>query len=185
VRILRLAATPLLAAFIAGCVTISGDGGLSSAAPGQPGQPGEPGQPATTPQALATVGTQPGGSSQGLCALFTPDEIAAYVGTPVDRGLANSQVQTCVWSALEGDGYVLVQQIPAEYYEEHSLSAGYHKITGIGEEASIESALLGQGLALTVRSGEFAYFVDLVPAADDEAVIALGRDFITRAGGQP
>lgn len=169
----------LLAVSLAGCVTISGDQPSQTAAPGQAGAP----QSSVAPAATAAI--EPGGASDGLCALFTPDEIAAYVGAPVDRGLANSQINTCVWSALEGDGYVLLQQIPADYYEEHSLSAGYHKITGIGEEASIENALLGQGLALTVRSGDSGYYVDLVPAANDEAVLALGRDFISRTGGQP
>jgi hypothetical protein len=172
----------MLAALLVACVTISGEQPSQTAAPGQPEQPGAP---AASAPPLATAASQPGPAGEGLCALFTPDEIAAYVGAPVDRGIANSQINTCVWSALQGDGYVLVQQVPADYYEEHSLSAGYHKITGIGEEASIETALLGQGLALTVRAGDSAYFVDLVPAADDEAVMALGRDFITRAGGQP
>jgi hypothetical protein len=181
---IRIAATLSLALVVAGCVTVSGDP--------VPEAPGTNDQSAVTPQPAATTGSAAnpgsgGGSTgdRGLCSLFTSDEIAAYVGTPVDGGLANPQVHTCVWSALEGDGYAFIQQVPAEFYEEHTLSAGYHKITGIGEEASIENALLGEGLGLTVRSGDSAYFADLVPATDDQQVIDFGRDFITRAGGQP
>jgi hypothetical protein len=119
-------------------------------------------------------------TAEGVCALFTPDEIAAYVGSPVDGGLANVTLGNCVWSTADDSGYVLLQRVPADYYEEHTLDPGYHKVTGIGEQASITKALLGEGLALTVLQGEGAYFVDLVPATADEPVIDLGREFIAR-----
>lgn len=141
-------------------------------------------QATTVPASAATSAVpQPGGGT-GLCAFFTTDEIAAVVGQPVDNGLANEQVHTCVWSAREGDGYVLIQRIPASFYEEHTLDPGYHKVDGIGEEASITAALFGEGLALTVRAGESAYFVDLVPTTDDQAVIDLARQFIARSEAQ-
>jgi len=171
-----IAGAVVLVAIASGCISVtSRDGSSTQATP----VPAAVATQKPAPPAATTGGSQ-AGNTEDVCALFTPAEIAGYVGAPVDSGLANATIHTCVWTTADGEGTVLIQVVPASYYEEHSLDTGYHKVSGIGDQASITKAIQGDGLSLTVKQGDNAYFVDLVPATADQQVIDLGRVFIAR-----
>jgi hypothetical protein len=66
------------------------------------------------------------------CKLFTRDELAAYIGEPVNAG-ANAAMGTgCQWPASDESGDVMVIVIPPDYHTPPSLADGFKELPDIG-----------------------------------------------------
>ncbi len=79
-------------------------------------------------------------SQEGLCSLFTREEIQELLGTPVENGdVAGPLGTACQWNGSADDSaYAQVQVISdTTYWEKPTLAKGYEQLDGIGKEAFV------------------------------------------------
>jgi hypothetical protein len=121
------------------------------------------------------------GTADGLCSLFTVEELSAFAGVPLDPGQVTGPLDTvCNWLG-DGEGYALVQWIDdVDYWSTPDLAPGFTPLEGIGVEAFVlperddewaAQALLEDGIAAVGIRG---------PAVNQEAAVALLETFLAR-----
>lgn len=113
------------------------------------------------------------------CKLFTPAEIAKFVGEAVSPGRDAAMGSGCQWLALNGSGNVLVQVVPARYHEPPSAADGFKRVPDVGGKGFVVPEMGGWGAGAI--AGEQAVRVSLAGAAASEAnAIALLTETIKR-----
>jgi len=152
--------------------------------------------PVTSAPVQTSTVTRPedAGAVSELCGLFTVDEIAAVIDTPVEPGHVAGPLETaCQWSAVAGGARVLIQKAEARYWEDGKGVEGYRELEGIGERAYVVPDPLG-GVRASAVTADSAYWViagpyegfsfeERTPVAGpaDEDIIQLLRAFIARS----
>jgi hypothetical protein len=145
-------------------------------------------EPAADPNALSEardVAAQLKGDTKGtaadnpLCKLFTPKELAAYVGESLAEGENAAMGSGCIWYATDGEGDVLIQVAPKDYHSNPSLAEGYKELPGLGTEGNVSPAL-GGWIAATIVGDETIVASVTGKAADAGKAEALLRDVIER-----
>jgi hypothetical protein len=79
-------------------------------------------------------------TSEGLCSLFTREEIQELLGTPVEAGdVAGPLGTACQWNGSADDSaYAQIQVLrDTSYWEKPSLAKDYETLDGIGREAFV------------------------------------------------
>ena len=65
-----------------------------------------------------------GGAGAAACSAFTPEEVAAFVGVPLQTPEVNGPMGTqCQWLSADGESSAEVQIVPMDYWEPHSDEA--------------------------------------------------------------
>jgi hypothetical protein len=77
------------------------------------------------------------------CKLFTPAELAKYVGTPLSAGRDAAMGSGCQWLAVSGTGSAMIQVVPADYHEPHSGAPGFRNVPDVGTRGFVEQELGG------------------------------------------
>jgi hypothetical protein len=116
------------------------------------------------------------------CKLFTPVEVAKYIGESVTAG--RNAMGGCQWVTTKAGsdgrrGDVMVIVVPARYHERPSLAPGFKEAPGIGEKGFAAQDMGGWIAGAIV--GEDAVRVSARGAAASEAsAIALLKETIAR-----
>lgn len=113
------------------------------------------------------------------CKLFTPAELAKFVGTPLLPGRVAAMGSGCQWLALSGTGSVLIQVVPARYHEMHSKAPGFRKLPGVGSEGFVEQESGGWNAGAIAGTESVVVSVSS-PSATDATAIALLKETLTR-----
>jgi hypothetical protein len=74
-------------------------------------------------------------ANNAQCQMFSPAEIAAYVGAKVGPGKNAAGGAGCQWSDNNYEADAIVTVVPTRYYEEPSLVKGFKRLPGIGKKA--------------------------------------------------
>jgi hypothetical protein len=137
-----------------------------------------------TPEELADILT---GDAAGVaadnpqCELFTPDEIAEFLGQPVSAGANAGMGMGCQWVALDEDGDAMVTVVPADYAERPTLADGFREAHEIGPDAFVVPEF--GGWAAGVVSGDSFVRVSLAgPAADEARTLSMLAEAVRRRG---
>ncbi len=113
------------------------------------------------------------------CKLFKPDEIARYVGAPVDAGQNAGMGTGCQWAVRSGDGDAMVVVVPARYHEVYKSAKGYRALPDIGKQGFVSTYLDGWIAGAII--GDDAVRVTLAgPKANDANTVALLNEAIAR-----
>lgn len=116
-----------------------------------------------------------------LCRLFTPAELAAYVGEPLERGENAAMGTGCMWWAADGEGDVLIQVAPKDYHANPYLAEGYKELPDVGTDGNVSQAMGGWVAAAVV--GEETVVASVTgKTADAGQAEALLRETIARRG---
>ena len=91
------------------------------------------------------------------CALVSSTDLRSWFGEELTARadlLKKPQASECIWNGNGNEsGQLIVQIVPARYYEEPKLAPDFRRLVGIGEKAYLISELGGwRGAALKGRS---------------------------------
>jgi hypothetical protein len=116
-----------------------------------------------------------------LCRLFTPVELVAYVGEPLERGENAAMGSGCMWWAQDGEGDVLIQVAPKDYHANPYMAEGYEELPDIGIEGNVSQAM-GGWIAAAIIGEETVVASVTGKTADAAQAEALLRELIARRG---
>lgn len=117
-----------------------------------------------------------------LCKLFSPADLAAYVGEALHPGHNAVMGMGCQWMAKDGTGDVIVQAVAKSYHVEPSLADGYAALPEMGSRGYVAPHLDGWMAAAIV--GEESIGASVAgKAASAAAAQALLREAIKRRAG--
>lgn len=174
----------LASVVIAGCGsggTTTTPGEAAGVVTGSPAPSPSNSEPAAVATEVATG--DDGAAGDGLCALFTTDEMANVLDRPVQAGEVGGPLDTlCQWVSEDWEADVFVQRVDdPDFWDPPSGEEGYVAID-IGDEAYVAPWLDGRTAA--AREGSSLYYVSIAPAPDDdEILIDLLIEFMQRSSG--
>jgi hypothetical protein len=114
-----------------------------------------------------------------MCKLFTPAELEAYAGEPLNAG-ANAGMGTgCQWTAKDGEGDVMVVAVPSNYAEVPSLAEGFRDLPELGEKG-FTAPEMGGWVAGAIVGKEFVKVSVAGAKASADNAIALFRETVKR-----
>ena len=112
------------------------------------------------------------------CKLFTPSEIAAYLGKAVGAGENAAGGAGCSWADKEYDAQALLTVVGASQFPEPSLVKGFKRLQGIGDKAWVAP---DSGWSAGALVGDSAVVVNLDSSqANAAAVVAFLREAVKR-----
>jgi hypothetical protein len=112
------------------------------------------------------------------CKLFTPAEIAGYLGTTVGAGENAAGGSGCSWHDKDYEVLAYVNVIGPDYYVEMSGAKGFERLQGIGKKAWVAA---DSGWTAGALFDDSAFVVNLdSPKASKAAVVALLQEAVKR-----
>ena len=112
------------------------------------------------------------------CKLFTPAEVAKFIGRPVKAGENAALGTGCQWEARSGVGNVMIQVVPARYHEPPTAAPTYKKLPDVGRAGFVVQDMGWKAGAIT---GPEAVVVVISDGASSEAnAVALLKETIKR-----
>ena len=134
--------------------------------------------------AAQLTGEASGGAADNpVCKLFTVKELAAYAGEPLGAPDSAAMGSGCQWPAKDDSGDVLIQIVPAEYHEPHTLADGFRWIADVGEKGFVEKAYDGWS-AGAIDGADSVIAMVAGDGASAETAEALLKETIKRRGGK-
>ncbi len=119
-------------------------------------------------------------SANPQCKLFTPVEIAGYLGKPVLAGRNAGMGFACHWVSADDEADAMVSVVPKEYHERPTLAPKFKALTEPGVNGFVVPELGGWAAGTIV--GEKAIKVTLEgPKASEESAVAFLREAVRRA----
>jgi hypothetical protein len=114
------------------------------------------------------------------CKLFTPAEIAKYLGQPVNAGQNAAGGSGCQWPAKKDDeADAIVQVVASRYFVAPSGSKGFKPLPNIGSKGFVAQQYDGWSAGAIV--GDLGIWVNVSgKAAKDSSAIALLEETIKR-----
>jgi hypothetical protein len=113
------------------------------------------------------------------CHLFTPAELAKYVGEPLSPGQDAAMGTGCQWLGRSDNANAMIQVAPARYHEPHKGAAGFKWLPEIGTRGFVETAMGGWNAGAI--TGEKTVVVSVGgPSASEANAIALLTETIKR-----
>lgn len=135
----------------------------------------------TTPGKLRDVLTGDAKGSAAAnpqCRMFSPAEIAGYLGTSVGPGRNAAGGAGCQWTDKSDESDAILTIVPARYYEEPSLVKGFKRLPGLGKKAWVAP---DAGWRAGVLLDDVAILVNLEGGKASEAnVVAFLREALKR-----
>ena len=116
------------------------------------------------------------------CKLFSRDEVAAYIGEPVNAGTNAVMGTGCQWLASDDSGDVMVMVIPPDYHTPPSMADGFKELPDIGTKGYVVPEMGGWAAGAIVGADAVKVSVAGDKASADSA-IALLKEAIKRHGG--
>jgi hypothetical protein len=116
------------------------------------------------------------------CQLFTPADLSKLVGVPLEPGRDAGMGTACQWMAQSGQGYTMINVVPARFHEPHSGAPGFKTLTDVGTRGFVENdggwragAIVGANSIVAEISGG---------GATEASAIALLKETIKRKAGK-
>jgi hypothetical protein len=123
---------------------------------------------------------QASAASNPQCKLFTPEEIAAFEGTPVAAGKNAAMGMACQWTDVQGNDSAMLQVVRASDHEPASGAPGFKALPDIGKDGFIVPQMGGWHAAAI--SGSHSVNVLTGGKSDEARTIAFLKEAIKRAG---
>jgi hypothetical protein len=126
-------------------------------------------------------------SDNPLCKMFTPDEIAAYGGTPVHAGANAAMGTACQWvgnSSSDDTGTVLLQIARAQDHVVPSGAVGFKKLGDVGIDGFVVPQLGGWNAAAIQGDKSINVQVSASGAAGEAKAVAFLREALKRTAGK-
>jgi predicted small lipoprotein YifL len=118
-------------------------------------------------------------SANPTCALFSAEEVGAYIGEPVKSADNAAMGQGCSWTAQDDDGQVTIAVVPAQYEERATAADGFRNVPEVGQNGFVVPDL--GGWVAGAVSGKSFYRVTIAgKAASDAQALALLKDVMKR-----
>ncbi len=112
------------------------------------------------------------------CKMFSPAEIASYLGVTVEPGQNAAGGSSCSWSDKAYEATALVQIVPARFHSPPSLVKGFKLLPGVGTKGWVAP---DAGWTAGTIVDDVAIIVGLDgKKADEAAVVALLKETIKR-----
>lgn len=115
--------------------------------------------------------------SNPLCKLFTPTEIAAYVGAQVGPG--ENAVGGCNWHNKNYSAFGTVSVVPKNYFPLPTEVKGFKRLPNIGSKGYVEPDSTSWGAAAIVEDVAVVVLVS-GKTATEAAAVALLEETIKR-----
>jgi len=115
------------------------------------------------------------------CKLFTPAELAKYVGEPLSPGHDAAMGSGCQWEGRSEEGNAMIQVVPARYHEPHKAAKGFRKLADVGTQGFVEMSMGGWNAGAITGAHSVVVSVH-GPSASDANAIALLKETIKRRG---
>lgn len=114
------------------------------------------------------------------CKLFTSDELAIYLGKPVN-GPANAAGGTgCQWEARDEQGFVQIQVVRAADSNPPSGAQGFREVAGVGQGGYVAPGMSGWDAGAI--QGDKAFIVSVEnEGATPENAVALLKETLSRS----
>lgn len=114
-----------------------------------------------------------------VCKLFTPAELEAYAGEPLNAGANAGMGNGCQWAAKDGEGDVMIVAVPSNYAEVPSLAEGFRDLPELGEKG-FTAPEMGGWVAGAILGKEFVKVSVAGAQASADNAIALFRETAKR-----
>jgi hypothetical protein len=116
------------------------------------------------------------------CKLFTPAELAKYVGEPVSAG--RNAMGGCQWVTTRtradgSEGDVMIVVVPARYHERPTLGKGFKEVPDVGARGFVVQDMGGWVAGAIVGKDAIRVALDGA-AASETSAIALLKETIRR-----
>jgi hypothetical protein len=115
------------------------------------------------------------------CRLFTPAELAKFVGEPLSPGHVAALGTGCQWEGRSEDASAMIQVVPARYHEPHKGAKGFRTLPDVGTRGFVEMSLGGWN-AGSITGPQSVVVSVQGPSASDANAIALLKETIKRRG---
>jgi len=112
------------------------------------------------------------------CRLFTLAEIQKYTGKPVKSGRNAAGATGCQWVTTDENSYLIVQVLPAEYYQDPSRSATM--LGDVGKKGYVVKNLEQTWNAATLQGDEVVMVVMDGPIAGEKAAVDILKETLRR-----
>jgi hypothetical protein len=110
------------------------------------------------------------------CKLFTPAEVAKYLGQPVEAGQNAAGGSGCQWSAKKDDSAdAMVQVVPARYFVAPSQAKGFRRLPSIGSKGFVAQDWGGFSAGAIVGDAGIVVNVSGKTAKEDAAIALLEK----------
>ncbi len=141
------------------------------------------GDPSAARDAKATAAALTGdakGAAGGnpVCALFTPADLAAFIGEPVNAGENAAMGTGCQWTAKDESGSVMVQIVDARNHNPITGAPAFREVPDVGERGYVANdvgwtagAIQGASAIVVTTDGK---------SASDATAIALLKETLKR-----
>ena len=129
--------------------------------------------------AAALTGDSKGDAAANpVCGLFTPGEIAAYIGEPVNKGGNAAMGTGCQWTAKDDSGSVMIQIVEAHNLNPISGAPSFRELPDVGERGYVANdigwtagAIQGPSAIVVTTDGK---------SSSDATAIALLKETLKR-----
>ena len=120
-----------------------------------------------------------GADDNPACHLFTPAELAKFVGEPLSAGHVAAMGTGCQWEGRSENSSAMIQVVPSRYHEPHKAAKGFRNLPDVGTQGFVEASMGGWNAGAI--TGAQAVVVSVQgPAASDANAIALLKETIKR-----
>lgn len=116
------------------------------------------------------------------CKMFTPAEIAKYLGAPAKLGTNAAMGTACQWVAVADDGsrFIMLQTADARYHEQPSGAAGFKKLPDVGIKGFVVPQM-GGWQAGAILGGKSINVITSGPTTSEAQTVAFLREAAKRS----
>jgi hypothetical protein len=122
--------------------------------------------------------TEGDAASNSQCRSFTPQEVAAFSGKPVEAGRNAAGGTGCQWVARDGNGSAMFQVLTADYHSPPSAAPGFKELGNLGEKGFVVPET--GGWAAGAIQGQSSINVSTPVGASEESTVAFLREAMKR-----
>jgi hypothetical protein len=113
------------------------------------------------------------------CHLFTPAELAQYVGEPLSPGHDAAMGTGCQWPGRSEGASAMIQVVPARYHEPHTGAQGFKRLPDVGTQGFVEMSMGGWNAGAITGAHAVVVLVQ-GPAASERTAVAFLTEAIKR-----
>jgi hypothetical protein len=162
----------MLASVILSVISFDACGGASTA------------QSGAQKMAAALTGDDNEAAGNPQCKLFTPAELAKYIGEPLSAG--HNALGGCQWLSTKtradgSQGDVMITVVPARYHERPTRATGFKEVPDVGVKGFVALDFGGWAAGAIVGKDAVRVTVDGAAAGETSAV-ALLKETVRRLG---
>ena len=117
-------------------------------------------------------------SANPQCKLFTQAEVSAYAGAKLGPGENAAGGSGCMWTSEDYESSAMVQVVPASYFPEPKLMAGFKRLPDVGARAWV--APDSGWSAATIEGDDAIVVVISGKKATEQSAVAMLEETLER-----